>query len=598
MNTSASIRARLLLPLALAALPVFAADYWVAVGGTGDYRSAATPGPSPVDGAKLATAAGDVVHVGPGTYTVETGVSVANGAILIGGSDDPEATRIVRHVTGNNDRVVMLGVNAQLRNVTVAGGYTDYQAAGVLGFNGAVHKNFSVSNCVVENCSALYKGGASMGGVWRNCVIRNCTVRNPRSSAVPQEGSGGGIWGGTLYDCVLTNNTANYAGGALAGSTGDPCVAYNCTLAGNTAPYGSGAGTDSGPNACRLYNCNVVSNDGHNATGQAWGGKGGGVYNCFVTNSLIAWNKTRIDNRTTGEGGSAGLGGGAGVYRGRVYDSTIMGNYTTAYGGAYTVDGGGAEAAYLENCRILDNVSVRYGGGTLDCTNVNCVIAGNRGTGGGGLFRGLAVNCVISNNTASSIQGGAAYNAETRNCLVVGNHTYTHGTLCRGYHQGDIVVGNVAERPGAYATGICAADGNRDCVAVNCTVYGNVTGTAGGTAAAGVSNCAITNTLVAGHATDVKNLVSASHSLARTGAVPAGAEAMLGDVDPRFEGSPSQTAGAFALRLSSPCRDRGVLLDWMAGATDILGNPRVKWGAPDIGACECVAQLASQILVR
>ena len=33
-------------------------------------------------------------------------------------------------------------------------------------------------------------------------------------------------------------------------------------------------------------------------------------------------------------------------------------------------------------------------------------------------------------------------------------------------------------------------------------------------------------------------------------------------------------------------------------AADILGNPRVKWDAPDIGACECVAQLGSQVLVR
>ena len=112
-----------------------------------------------------------------------------------------------------------------------------------------MHKVFSVSNCIVEGGSALYKGSGSYCGTWRNCIIRNCTVRNP-SSTSDKEGSGGAVWGG----------------------------------------------------------------------------KGGGTCNCWVTNSLIAWNKTRINNA------SGVLGGGAGVFYGKVYNSTIQYNQTTKYG--------------------------------------------------------------------------------------------------------------------------------------------------------------------------------------------------------------------------------------------------------------------------
>ena len=46
--------------------------------------------------------------------------------------------------------------------------------------------------------------------------------------------------------------------------------------------------------------------------------------------------------------------------------------------------------------------------------------------------------------------------------------------------------------------------------------------------------------------------------------------------------------GKFDFRLSpdSPLRDRGVLLDWMDGATDLMGKPRIQNRIPDIGAYE------------
>ena len=55
---------------------------------------------------------------------------------------------------------------------------------------------------------------------------------------------------------------------------------------------------------------------------------------------------------------------------------------------------------------------------------------------------------------------------------------------------------------------------------------------------------------------------------------------------------------AFMLRASSPCRDTGIYFDWMNGATDIAGNPRVKYGMVDMGALECIQSLGTYFLFR
>lgn len=372
----------------------------------------------------------------------------------------------------------------------------------------------------------------------------------------------------------------------IADDATDPCAAYDCTIAFNTAPYGAGAGSEYGPDYCRLYNCNVVSNDGHSASGQTWGGKGGGVYNCFVTNSLIAWNTTRADVSQYG-----GLGGGAGVYRGRVYDSTIMGNRTALYwkdGVGKDVDGGGAEEAYLENCRILDNYSVRYAGGTIGCTNVHCLISGNQGTIGGGTFNGVNIDCTICSNTAYGVQGGACYNSSTYNCFVFENTSKQDAVLFRGYHQGDIVVGNVSQGNNR-GSAIASSDNNTmDVAAVNCTIVGN-SGTA---SRAQVFLAAVTNSIVvggtgAGFVADVM-YGEAVHSLFGSRDGGSAAVNCLADVDPKFVIEPGEGEGPYSLKSDSPCVGAGLNLDWMAGATDILGNARLFKHDPavDIGACE------------
>ena len=56
--------------------------------------------------------------------------------------------------------------------------------------------------------------------------------------------------------------------------------------------------------------------------------------------------------------------------------------------------------------------------------------------------------------------------------------------------------------------------------------------------------------------------------------------------------------GDFTLRPNSPCRNAGVLEDWMAGATDLAGNPRVSGRSVDIGCYERFTPGGLNIIVR
>ncbi len=44
--------------------------------------------------------------------------------------------------------------------------------------------------------------------------------------------------------------------------------------------------------------------------------------------------------------------------------------------------------------------------------------------------------------------------------------------------------------------------------------------------------------------------------------------------------------GDFSLQPSSPCRNVGVLEDWMTGATDLAGSKRVSGRSVDMGCYE------------
>ena len=623
----------------LSAFSVYATDWYASPDGTGG-------GTSPTDRGEVITVSrsmntGDILYLAPGTYnldksksesqksgsgvyvclpTMSNGTTVSN-LTFVGESDNPEDVRLVG-TQADKMRIFYCGTGGHvIRNVLISGGYTDYQGAGICaaaGFSSEPEKAFMISNCIVENCSAAYQG-ANAGGAWRNCVIRNNTVRNttaakPGAGNTENEGSGGGVFGATLYDCVITNNTAGFCGGGIAGGRRDglpdrnicPTRAYNCLIGWNRAKYGAGAGVTTNfvtttsfdaRTYCQLYNCTVVSNTASMV--------GGGAHLCAVSNSVVRGNSSTWDNGSATSYATYRMGGGGGAAFCDIFGSRIEANRSIR-GGA------GAMLSKLVRCDILDNVATGnpngYGGGTYACSLVqDCLLTGNKANYGGAGFNGYFENCVMTNNEATARDGGATYNATTRNCIVVGNLAGRFYAHCRGAHYGDLVYGNKnLQNPAGNrsASGIGADEGQdgEGLPVVNCTVWGNLNGSAN------VSRASLTNSVV-WSVTDM-DTHSAVNSFWRSGTVANQTGCISGtDKDPKFVGVDGTAAlteaeakstpwTAFMLRSSSPCRDAGLLLPGQTSEKDVLGNPRVKHVSVDMGALECVQAIATMIIIR
>ncbi len=106
----------------------------------------------------------------------------------------------------------------------------------------------------------IFGGGvfcASSDVFLTNCVITDNTVYTNSNGSVI--GSGGGVYGGTLYNCLVASNTAAVSGGGAIAST-----LYNCTVTGNHANrYGGGVYSSALTNCIVYLNRAVPPSDNH-----------------------------------------------------------------------------------------------------------------------------------------------------------------------------------------------------------------------------------------------------------------------------------------------------------------------------------------------
>ena len=324
---------------------------------------------------------GDTVLVTNGVY--QNGFCVVYGAL----TNRVAVTKAVTVQSVNGPAVT-----------TIQGGgspYSDSAVRCVYLTNGASLSGFTISSgstravswptATPENCG---------GGLWCesvSAVISNCVLVGNTAYF-----DGGGVYGGTLDHCTLTNNNSSGGGGAAAGTL------TNCTLIGNSASVGGGA------YQCLLDNCTIQQNSSVSG--------GGGALECALTHCTLL-------NNTTG-----GYGGGT--------DSSTLTNCTIT-GNTAGVLGGGASWGSLANCTLVNNTvnatvsgscSIE-GGGAYSATLINCLISGNkvinnsqasRKIYGGGASGGVLNNCVLSGNSCWD-GGSGAYNATLNNCTVVGN---------------------------------------------------------------------------------------------------------------------------------------------------------------------------------
>jgi hypothetical protein len=184
-----------------------------------------------------------------------------------------------------------------------------------------------ISNCVVSGCTSSQIGGGVFKGTLYNCVLADNKVTRPYSAY------GGGAYSSILVGCLLTNNST-----VLGGAGAIFCSLTNCTLIGNSAAEQGGAAGYS-----TLVNCVVVSNTA------AW--FAGGIYESSAYNCLLVGN-------TAAYGGAAAFGPISGQ---KLANCTLVFNSASTWGG-------GTDSAALTNCIIYFNTAptdANYHDGTL-----------------------------------------------------------------------------------------------------------------------------------------------------------------------------------------------------------------------------------------
>jgi len=332
-----------------------------------------------------AAVAGDAIVVTNGIYA--TGGRYGNRVAVdkplsLRSINGPQSTTING---GQSNRCVYLTNGASLSGFTLTNGFVLNRGFGSRSYGGGLlceSTNAMVSNCVVSGNSVVGvclceggihgpAGGGVYGGTLNDCILGNNRAQGSYNSR--PYGTGGGAKNATLNNCTLSENSAALFGGGASG-----CTLNNCTLSGNGARIGGGA------EGCTLNNCTL----GGNRAAET----GGGADSCTLNNCTLS------DNR--------------------------------AYGDYYGGRGGGAAHSTLNNCTLSGNsaegssvnAEPGYGGGTAHSTLNNCTLSGNSATdsfpglgvvargNGGGAWSSTLNNCIVYFNTA---QQGANYDSSS-----------------------------------------------------------------------------------------------------------------------------------------------------------------------------------------
>ena len=270
-------------------------------------------------------------------------------------------------------------------------------------------------------------------------------------------------------------------------------------------------------------------------TGVNVGGAGGVLTNCIVRNC-------KADSGQNTYGAGVYLGGG------RMVDCVISNNVLNIADQMY-LHGGGAgvclASGCLENCRITGNC--------LTLTSVS----GRRQVGAGVLLRdGRMTGCLVADNTSDCSGAGLAVESRQGGGIaIVSNCTFAANVSAASV--GGVAVGNI--NPGSRF--------------VNCCFANNV-------AESGQNDIKIADTAM-----------TATYCFGPEGELPAGEGNVFG-TDAKFKNA------KYVPYASSPLFDKGVFADWMVGAKDLRGNPRVtERGKVTIG-CYQVEPTGLMLLVK
>ena len=117
--------------------------------------------------------------------------------------------------------------------------------------------------------------------------------------------------------------------------------------------------------------------------------------------------------------------------------NSFISGFTITNGNSGNNNGGGIYCSdvstVITNCIITGN-SGDYGGGVYKATIYNCNIEENKGTSGGGIYKSVVINSIIRKNYAS-LYGGGTYYGTINNSIINENSS---GDVGGGASHGDI----------------------------------------------------------------------------------------------------------------------------------------------------------------
>ena len=370
-------------------------------------------------GANLLTISGNnqsrVFRINRDAVVLLSGLTVSggNGA---GGFDSGNGGGIYVSPNGSNTTLT-------LNNVTVRNN-RGLAGAGICVFGLAT---VNINNSTFAENTATYNYGG--GGIYLylgSLNITNSIIKNNTATFKPS-GGGGGIAIGTssaaftITNSVITENSADSAGGISAGGTG---VISGSTISNNRANGAAGGLHSSG--ILSLIDSTVSGNTVVDSNGT-----GGGIFN---------FGRLSVSNSTV-SGNSAAIGGGILTYGGLNASGLNISNNTSSKSGAgiYSSAGGTTTLPVtLNNSIISGNNSSEFGGGIYNREQINLVnttVRNNSSSlGGGGIFNVFlnvgtatlnATNSTINGNTSNAAGGGIANQTGTVNLTnsTVSNNT-------------------------------------------------------------------------------------------------------------------------------------------------------------------------------
>lgn len=351
-----------------------------------------------VAGARILVADGVYQTGGRAGYGGLTNRVLVDKPLHLESLNGPLATTIrgVSGIGSNAVRCLQLTNQCSLTGFTVAeGGTRSVGDDEWLRSGGGVWSsdtNNSFVNCVFLSNNAAWRGGGVYRGTLSNCILSfNLAVR------------GGGGYAVTMTACSVTSNSVSGDGaGFYEGSL------LNGVLAGNRSSGGSGGGAA----YARLENCLVISN------WVPW--VGGGLLRGSATNCQFIGNQANYAGGGTDQVSAHGCTftsnlspNGGGAASSTLYLCDVAGNRPATFS---MYDGGAVVNSHLERCRIAAN----WGGG-VDAGSVakNCVIAGNSGLRGG-VNSSTVENCTVIFNARYDAPGGIV-GGSARNCIIYYN---------------------------------------------------------------------------------------------------------------------------------------------------------------------------------